>query len=196
MKSTIILSLVAIASAIAIGPDQKCGGFAGFACEGNKICVRDPQGPWPCADCFGICVDPHIPGMPMRPGHPVATRSTPPQKLCGGPQGLRCEMNEYCQADVTKHCPECYGTCRPRVQCDILLQDGCQEGQFCAADPIIGPRCPLCPGHCVDKPLRKRNMNFGGKQCGGFMGLACGEGEICVNNNRGCADCFGKCIKA
>ncbi|KAF3902232.1 hypothetical protein ABW20_dc0109923 [Dactylellina cionopaga] len=196
MKITIILSLVVtLASAIAINPDRRCGGLAGLRCEGSQICIRDPAVQWPCVDCFGICLDPRFPGAPIKPSSPILSSSAIPSKMCGGSQNLPCGINEYCQADVTKHCPLCYGTCRPRVQCNILLQDGCTQGQICAADPIIGPRCPMCPGHCVDTPLRKRNMTFGKKQCGGFVGLGCDKGEICINNNRGCADCFGHCAK-
>ena len=89
----------------------------------------------------------------------------------------------------------------PEPELDLCLQDsGCDAGEVCDMS-VCHSNCPdgmICPavcwGECVESDLQF---------CGGFAGIECPEGQVCVDNpNDDCdpanggADCGGFCEDA
>lgn len=204
-----------------VEPAQLCGGIAAIPCEEGFVCVDDPNDD--CdpenggADCGGICVE-QEPGC----GHDgdcdegefcdftqinsicaydiecgtCAPKEEPTQ--CGGIAGLPCEPGETCVDDPNDDCDpnnggaDCGGICVP-------AEPGCGHDGDCGADEFcdfsqVNPICAYdieC-GTCAPKPLA---------QCGGFAGLPCEAGFVCVDDPDDCcdpqnggADCPGICI--
>jgi hypothetical protein len=167
---------------------QLCGGFAGIACDEGLVCADDPSDD--CdpnnggADCGGVCVEAE------EPAH------------CGGIAGIACEFGETCVDDPSDDCDptttgaDCGGICVPaELGCG---HDGdCDAGEFCDFSQV-NPVClyDIECGTCTPDPEVKH--------CGGFAGIACDEGEECIDDPsddceltaQGGADCGGICVPA
>ena len=169
-------------------------GISGWMClemisaQGNctdfEVCVDDPDD-----RCFGCDC-------------PVVCRAA--TALCGGigglecPSGLKCIPDPECNpAEVT----DCLGLCvAPSEQltiCGGFRQGQCPLGEDCydiptdLCDPFTSTLRP-CRGFCAQEV---------GAPCGGFAGILCGPGLVCVDplfdgcdNRCGGADCGGICV--
>jgi len=117
-------------------------------------------------------------------------------RLCGGPLEWECGGKRFCNARVG-HCPggRQFGRCeQPPEACYKLYApvcgcDGITYGNDCEA--AAAGVSVQSKGECEPKPTF----------CGGIAGIACPEGQVCVDNpNDGCdpqsggADCGGLCV--
>ncbi len=174
-----------------------CGGFAGFACPDNMMCVYNDPACSPengGADCMGICeykdcdplTDPGC-GDPD-PTDPDCQMDAAGNCVCGGFAGFACPDNMMCVYNDLTCSPEnggadCMGICEDPGTCE----DGTypDENGDCHTDPN-STDCQLdAAGNCL---------------CGGIAGFTCPEGLACYFNDPDCdpatgaADCMGYCM--
>ncbi len=132
-----------------------------------------------------------------------ACGGTPPPSLCGGPDGLPCGNDEYCDSpDPACGDPEQAGVCRPRPEsCDEATPNpvcGCdgrtydtpcdahQQGiEIDREGACAGPPPTACtnPADAACGPLEF--CEFDGEQCG-----ADGNGGFCQPRPEACTDVF------
>ncbi|KAF7507109.1 hypothetical protein GJ744_010922 [Endocarpon pusillum] len=120
--------------------------------------------------------------------------SVPRLRWCRG------EENHHCRRMLMDMCGRCDGPepvllpCTKPQICGSRGLAPCPPSQTCINDPSK-PNCDIavdCPGICV---------HLKGPSCGGFAGLHCPRGKVCVDDPRdscdprqGGADCIGTCI--
>ncbi|NUP10658.1 MAG: hypothetical protein HOW73_31830 [Polyangiaceae bacterium] len=121
---------------------------------------------------------------------------------CGGKtqsKGGNCWCDEEC-VEFGDCCADYEDVCEAAPEPELCLTDAsCGAGQYCDHTECLsncpdGMVCPaVCYGQCLDgAPVQ---------HCGGFAGLQCPGGMICIDDpaddcdpNNGGADCGGICI--
>jgi len=157
-----------------------CGGKGTGNCWCDDLCVEYGDC---CSDVDEVCgIEP-----PAPEGQP-----------CGGFLGNTCNDNEYCAYVPGEHCgaADASSTCEPRPEACIELFapvcgcDGNTYDNSCFA--AMAGTGVVADGECVPPPP--------GSFCGGFAGIQCPEGQICVDDpndecdpENGGADCGGIC---
>jgi Somatomedin B domain len=119
------------------------------------------------------------------------------QNACGSSSGAECNATsdcpsgQYCEAQNDCASP---GVCKPKpnVMCTEVVTQYCS----CEGETKTSPT-----GCIFDRFDHKGACDPAPKSCGGFAGLPCAGGELCVDNpNDGCdpnaggADCPGICV--
>ncbi len=119
--------------------------------------------------------------------------------LCGGFLGDTCTEEEYCAYEEGQHCgaADATSTCElrpeacPAVYMPVCGCDGNTYGNSCEA--AASGTGVLHEGECEPPPP--------GGFCGGFAGIECPEGQVCVDDETddcdpamGGADCAGVCV--
>lgn len=157
-----------------------CGGKGTGNCWCDDLCVEYGDC---CADVDEVCgIEP-----PPSEGEP-----------CGGFLGNTCSDDEYCAYVPGEHCgaADASSTCEPRPEACIELFapvcgcDGNTYSNSCFA--AMAGTGVVAEGECEPPPP--------GSFCGGFAGIQCPEGQVCVDDpnddcdpENGGADCGGVC---
>ena len=167
---------------------QDSGCDAGEVCDMSVCHSNCPDGMICPAVCWGECVESE-------------------QQFCGGFAGIECPEGQVCVDDPNDGCDpanggaDCGGFCEDAPAQELCLNDdACNAGEVCDMSVCLsncpdGMICPaVCWGECVES-----EQQF----CGGFAGIECPEGQVCVDNpNDDCdpanggADCGGFCEDA
>jgi hypothetical protein len=124
----------------------------------------------------------------------VEVCEAPVSPSCGGLLGLGCGEGFYCHYEQDQTCgaADQMGTCveQPEFCIELFAPvcgcDGQTYGNSCKA--AAAGASVLHDGACQGP--------IGGGQCGGFLGLTCGEGEYChyeISEMCGAADHLGSC---
>jgi hypothetical protein len=161
-----------IASLLLAAPIASAGCMAEPAQEGPAAeDVNAERGPIGKADLYGQCMEIDI-------------------KYCGGKSSGNCWCDELCESygdccsDYQAECTDDGPTCDPTLICGQAIT--CVEGQWYPT--TCGPaNCDAPMGPCGDPEP---------KDCGGFAGLTCDDGEFCnyaEEDGCGFADAMGTC---
>jgi hypothetical protein len=195
-----------------------CGGLIpgpGNSCPEGQECVDDPSDDCTAgiaADCRGICQpEPgcgedadceegefcDLAAVLCLEGTECGTcKPIEAPQFCGGIANLPCPEGQVCVADPNgcgaNGGADCGGVCQPEPSnCDA---DGNCDDDSCTCDEDCDGDESCQNGVCIDD-------DSGSPECGGFAGIQCDAGEICIDDpsdecdpENGGADCGGVCI--
>ncbi|KAI6357940.1 hypothetical protein MCOR25_007498 [Pyricularia grisea] len=189
---------------IGTAPDRPCGFKMARCPRGSTCSASDPACPATRGDnCLGRCVVATTMRRP-RPSNPTRPSISKPTATCDDddddgpkpsiintrtPRPTRSSTQQQPQSPTptptrTRSYDDCGGF-RPTPK-------SCAGGQVCIDDPYVGGCGMACdmPGICVEPVF-----------CGGFAGIQCADGKMCVDDNRddcdpenGGSDCGGICV--
>ena len=197
-------------------PEQACGGLLGLACDAGEYCHFEPDQMSGAADQTGVCLttpeacieifmpvcgcDDQTYGnacVAHAAGVSVASEGEcPSSNVCGTRGAPECPSESFCDFPAGSHCGAADegGTCRP-------FSEFCPENSRRCAAATARPTATAAsrtPPAC--RSITTARAETEGQFCGGFGGIQCPDGFVCVDDpDDGCdpanggADCGGVC---
>jgi hypothetical protein len=166
-----------------------CGLAAALLALGACATNQDPgQSSEEIKSCDGAALDDNgICRMPS--GHFAPSKCCPAEKFCGGIAGIACGDGEFCDFGAACGAGDMGGTCK-------ALPDSCgsKVKAVCGCDGVTYDNECLANAAGVAVHDTGACADDGGKQCGGFAGIRCADGDFCdYGASCGWGDTMGTC---